>query len=92
MLHLKIDFFKYEKIVELSTEKHLFSWISLSSKRFSVVSEQKKIEQRDFRFWPREKWNENQKPSGNKSMVLLQQKIILQTAVSGINLTFFKWD
>ena len=77
MLHLKIDFFKYEKIVELLTEKHLFSWISLSSKRFCEVSEQRKIEERDFRFWPREKWNENQKPSENKSMVLLQQKIIL---------------
>ena len=35
---------------------------SLRSKRFRFsVSEQRKIEERDSRFWPREKWNENQK-------------------------------
>ena len=34
---------------------------SLRSKRFRLVSEQKKTEERDFRFWPREKWNESQK-------------------------------
>ena len=34
---------------------------SLRSKRFRLVSEQKKTVERDFRFWPREKWNENQK-------------------------------
>ena len=28
---------------------------SLRSKRFRVVSEQRKTEERDFRFWPREK-------------------------------------
>ena len=34
---------------------------SLSSKRFRLVSEQKKTVERDFRIWTREKWNENQK-------------------------------
>ena len=33
----------------------------LRSKRFRLVSEQKKTVKRDFRFWPREKWNENKK-------------------------------
>ena len=32
---------------------------SLRSKRFRLVSEQKKNEERDFRFWLREKWNES---------------------------------
>ena len=34
---------------------------SLRSKRFRAVSEQRKTEERDSRFWPREKWNESQK-------------------------------
>ena len=34
---------------------------SLRSKRFRLISEQKKTEERDFRFWPRKKWNESQK-------------------------------
>ena len=34
---------------------------SLRSKRFRLVSEQKKTVEGDFRFWSREKWNENQK-------------------------------
>ena len=34
---------------------------SLRSKRFRLISEQKKTEERDFRFWTREKWNESQK-------------------------------
>ena len=34
---------------------------SLRSKRFRLVSEQKRTEEGDFRFWPREKWNERQK-------------------------------
>ena len=39
------------------------SWASssLRSKRFRLVLEQRKPEERDFRFWPREKWNESQK-------------------------------
>ena len=32
---------------------------SLRSKRFRLVSEQRETEERDFRFWPREKWNES---------------------------------
>ena len=35
--------------------------ISPRSKRFRLVSEQRKTEERDFRFWLREKWNESQK-------------------------------
>ena len=35
-----------------------FGLVSLRSKRFRLVSEQRK---NDFRFWPREKWNESQK-------------------------------
>ena len=34
---------------------------SLRSKRFRLVSKQKKTVEGDFRFWSREKWNENQK-------------------------------
>ena len=30
-------------------------YISLRSKRFRLVSEQRKTEERDFRFWPLEK-------------------------------------
>ena len=36
-------------------------YISLRSKSFRLVSEQRKTEERDFRFWPREKWNEGRK-------------------------------
>jgi len=32
--------------------------ISLRSKRFRLASEQRNTEEGDFRFWPREKWNE----------------------------------
>ena len=34
---------------------------SLCSKRFRLVSGQRNTKEGDFRFWPREKWNENQK-------------------------------
>ena len=34
---------------------------SLRSKRYRLVSEQKKTVEGDFRFWSRVKWNENQK-------------------------------
>ena len=37
------------------------SWDRLRSKRFRLVSEQRNTEEGDFRFWPREKWNESQK-------------------------------
>ena len=36
-----------------------FFYISLRSKRFRLVSEQRETEERDCRFWPREKWNES---------------------------------
>ena len=35
--------------------------VSLRSKHLRLVSEQRKSEERDFRFWPSEKWNESQK-------------------------------
>ena len=40
-----------------------FLFNSLRSKRFCLISEQRsrKTEERDFRFWPHEKWNEGQK-------------------------------
>ena len=38
---------------------------SLRSKHFCLVSEQRKTEEGDFRFWPREKWNESQKKKKN---------------------------
>ena len=34
---------------------------SLCSKRFRLVSDQRKTEERDSRFWPREEWNKSQK-------------------------------
>ena len=36
-----------------------FFYISLRSERFRSVSEQRETEERDCRFWPREKWNES---------------------------------
>ena len=36
-----------------------FFYISLRSKRFRLASEQRETEERDCRFWPREKWNES---------------------------------
>lgn len=35
--------------------------VSLNTKRFTLVSEHRKTEDLDFRFWPRGKWNESQK-------------------------------
>ena len=35
------------------------SFSSLRSKRFRAVSEQRRTEERDSRFWPREKWNKS---------------------------------
>ena len=37
---------------------------SLRSKRFRSVSEQRKTEEWDSQFWPREKWNKSQKMKG----------------------------
>ena len=38
--------------------------ISLCSKRFRLVLEQRKTEERDYRFWPREKWIEPKNERG----------------------------
>ena len=37
---------------------------SLRSKHFRLVLEKRKTEERDFRFWPREKWNDSQSSHG----------------------------
>ena len=49
--------------VILRQESTDYKWLkySLRSKRFRLVSERRKTEERDFRFWPREQWNESQK-------------------------------
>ena len=50
--HWEVDLMKNQdrlfRIISLKT--------SLRSKRFRLVSEQKKTEERDSRFWPHEKW------------------------------------
>ena len=43
------------------TKSYIRYNVSLRSKRFRLVSEQRKTEERDSRFWPREKWNKSQK-------------------------------
>ena len=48
-------------LCQRANEKWLSNLVSLRSKRFRAVSEQRKTEERDSRFWPREKWNERQK-------------------------------
>ena len=47
---------------------------SLRSKRFRLVSEQRNTEEGDFRFWPRQKWNESQilKEGGGEGWKRLQ--------------------
>ena len=57
-----MQFFKTLSIVSRSSARPLGnSDLSLRSKRFRLVSEQRNTEEGDFRFWPREKWNESQK-------------------------------
>ena len=53
-----------------------YKWLkySLRSKRFRLVSEQRKTEERDFRFWPREKWNESLIGSACRTMFSLRAK------------------
>ena len=46
---------------------------NLRSKRFHTVSEQKKTEERDFWFWPREKWNE---PFFTRSLTLVPRSLL----------------
>ena len=57
-----MQFFKTLSIVSRSSARPLGnSDLSLHSKRFRLVSEQRNSEEGDFPFWPREKWNESQK-------------------------------
>ena len=50
-------------------------------KRFHLVSEQRKTEEGDFWFWPREKWNESQKillaPFFARSLTLVPRYLLL---------------
>ena len=46
---------KKSHVCMVQPKKKFLQIISLSSKRFCLVSEQRKTEQRDFRFWRREK-------------------------------------
>ena len=41
----------------------LLELLSLRSRRFRLVSEQRKTEERYSRFWPREKWKSQKNPS-----------------------------
>ena len=41
--------------------KWVLAGTSLRSKRFHLVSKQRRTEERDSQFWPREKWNKRQK-------------------------------
>ena len=59
---------------------------SLRSKRFRLVSEQRKTEERDPRFWPREKWNKSQKMKvgggeGERRKRLQTNSSVLKTCV-----------
>ena len=55
-----VSFYDFS-LCQRANEKWLSNLVSLRSKRFRAVSEQRKTEERDSRFWPREKWNERQK-------------------------------
>ena len=50
--------------------------LSLRSKRFRLVSEQRKTEEQDSRVWPREKWNKSQKMKV-RSLTLLPRSFLL---------------
>ena len=52
----------------IANKNHSSFQSNLRSKRFHMVSEQKKTEERDFRFWQREKWNE---PFFTRSLTLV---------------------
>ena len=45
-------------------------WISLRSKGFRLVSEQRKTEERDSQFWSREKWNKAKKCNFSRGLWL----------------------
>ena len=57
----------------IANKKHSSFQANLCSKRFHMVSEQKKTEERDFRFWPREKWNE---PFFTRSLTLVPRSLL----------------
>ena len=46
---------------------------SLRSERFRLVSEQNKIVEWEFRLWPREKWNVNEKMKESKNSLKIQE-------------------
>ena len=48
-------------IRQWSGQRSLKYMVSPRSKHFRLVSEQRKTEERDSQFWPREKWNKSQK-------------------------------
>ena len=59
---------------------------SLCSKRFRLVSDQRKTEERDYRFWPREEWNKSQKMKvgGGGGPIPLHEFLFSLTACAGI--------
>ena len=57
-------------LIDTRRLKSFTSLDSLSSKRFRLISEQRKTEERDSRFWPREKWNKSQKMKVEKIIVI----------------------
>ena len=56
---------------------------SLRSKRFRLVSEQRKTEERDSWFWPREKWNARSLTHVPRSL-LLNRTETLATQAKGV--------
>ena len=61
----------------IANKNHSSFQSNLHSKRFHMVSEQKKTEERDFRFWQREKWNE---PFFTRSLTLVPRFFCSETA------------
>ena len=77
VLNIQLERLTLSCSTQLSTSQHLtwsrilenwarsivlkYTTSSLRSKRFRLVSEQRKTEERDSRFWPREKWNKSEK-------------------------------
>ena len=57
--------YRWMSFYHLVNASHLclkyLTYCGLRSKRFRLVSEQRNTEERDSRFWPREKWNKSQK-------------------------------
>ena len=62
MMQMKVSQLNCATIQQFLILKSVFQhtyWVF--RKRFHLGSEQRKTEKRDFRFWPREKWNESKK-------------------------------